>query len=67
LVESDVDFIIVSSKFENMKWPVRLGAVAELWPGLIAIEPLCYTPEEFNFKKKQLGIVREAVREGTVI
>jgi len=28
------------------------------------IEPLCYTPEEFEKKKKQIGIVSRAVKEG---
>lgn len=67
LLESDIDFIIVSKKFENTKWPVRIGDIAELWEGLITIEPLCYTPEEFEVKRKQLGIVRQAVREGIEI
>gem|GEM_PF-4438397 len=26
--------------------------------------PLCYTPEEFEEKKKEIGIVRQAVEEG---
>jgi hypothetical protein len=32
------------------------------WP--IEIEPLCYTPEEFEVKKNQIGIVSEAIKEG---
>jgi hypothetical protein len=31
------------------------------WP---AVELLCYTPEEFERKREQITIVREAVREG---
>jgi len=64
LIESDVDLIIVSKKFKNMKWPIRLSRVAELWEGLIELEPLCYTPEEFEEKKKQIGIVQQAIKEG---
>lgn len=64
LIESDIDLIIVSEKFKNIKWPIRLGKVAELWEGTIAIEPLCYTPEEFEKKKKQIGIVQQAIKEG---
>lgn len=67
LLESDIDFIIVSDKFKGVKWPKRLGDVAELWEGLITIEPLCYTPEEFEKKKKEIGIVRQAVKEGIEI
>ncbi|HII30302.1 nucleotidyltransferase [Candidatus Woesearchaeota archaeon CG10_big_fil_rev_8_21_14_0_10_47_5] len=67
LIESDIDFVIVSKMFEGMKWPRRLAAVSELWKGLIAIEPLCYTPKEFDIKKRQLGIVNRAVDEGVEI
>jgi hypothetical protein len=28
---------------------------------------LCYTPEEFERKKREIGIVREAVKEGVTI
>ena len=59
--------IIVSPKFANMKWPRRLGEVAELWDGMVVILPLCYTPEEFEKKKEEIGIVRQAVEEGIVL
>ena len=64
LLESDVDVLIVSDRFANVKWPRRVGDVAELWDGLVALEPLCYTPEEFEEKCQQIGIVREAVSQG---
>jgi len=40
-----------------------------LWnAGIVGdFEILCYTPEEFERKKKSLGIVREALREGIVV
>jgi predicted nucleotidyltransferase len=64
LLESDVDVIIVSKRFENVKWPDRLGDVSELWDGYVVLEPLCYTPEEFRKKKSQFGIVQQALKEG---
>ncbi len=67
LIDSDIDLLIVSDKFKEIKWPKRVGNVAQLWDGLIEIEPLCYTPEEFEKKKKQIGIVQQAVREGKVL
>ena len=67
LIESDVDMIVVSKKFENIKWPVRIGDVADEWEGYVVLEPLCYTPEEFAFKKKQIGIVQQAVKEGIAL
>jgi predicted nucleotidyltransferase len=64
LLESDVDIIIVSSKFEGINWLTRIREVADLWPGLVLLEPLCYTPEEFDEKRKEIGIVNQAVKEG---
>lgn len=64
LLESDVDVVIVSKRFENVSWPRRLADVSELWDGLISLEPLCYTPKEFETKKKQIGIVMQAIKEG---
>lgn len=64
LLESDVDIIIVSRKFEGVNWLTRIREVANLWPGLILLEPLCYTPEEFDEKKEEIGIVNQAVEEG---
>ena len=62
-----MDIIIVSEKFAGVPWPRRLGDAAQLWPGLNVIEPLCYTPEEFERKKGQIGIVQQAVKEGVAI
>jgi predicted nucleotidyltransferase len=64
LVESDVDVLIVSRKFEGMNWLKRIRDVSLLWEGLVTLEPICYTPAEFEEKKKMIGIVNEAVREG---
>lgn len=64
LLESDVDLVIVSKKFEGVNWLTRIREVADLWPGLVLLEPLCYTPEEFEKKKKEIGIVSQAVKEG---
>ncbi|MCJ7675294.1 MAG: hypothetical protein MUO33_09105 [Sedimentisphaerales bacterium] len=43
----------------------EIRATNEHWP--IEIEPLCYTPEEFEAKKKQIGIVIEAIKEGMLL
>ena len=67
LLESDIDVVIVSSKFENVVWGRRISDVAELWDGFITLEPLCYTPQEFEEKKHQIGIVQQAVKEGVEI
>jgi len=64
LLESDVDILIVSKKFEGTNWLKRIMDVSLLWNGLVTLEPICYTPAEFDEKKKMIGIVNEAVREG---
>jgi predicted nucleotidyltransferase len=64
LHESDYDFVVVSPRFEGMNFlerPVELYKFWHQWPG---VELLCYTPEEFERKREQIGIVAEAVREG---
>jgi len=30
----------------------------------VPLEPICYTPGEFEEKKRMIGIVSEAMREG---
>lgn len=64
LLESDVDLIIVSRKFEGVNWLTRIRDVVDLWSGLILLEPLCYTPEEFDEKCKEIVIVSQAVKDG---
>lgn len=64
LIDSDVDMIIVSEKFEGINWLERIRNVSTDWEGLVLLEPLCYTPKEFEEKKKEIGIVNQAVKEG---
>jgi predicted nucleotidyltransferase len=64
LVDSDVDMIIVSERFEGVNWLKRIRDVSVYWEGLVPLEPICYTPAEFEKKKKMIGIVSEAVKEG---
>ena len=64
LIDSDVDMIIVSKKFEGVNWLKRMRNVSVEWEGLVSLEPLCYTPDEFEEKRHEIGIVNEAVKEG---
>jgi predicted nucleotidyltransferase len=65
LVDSDYDVVLVSPDFEGVFFSQRSALMYDFWKHWpIEIEPLCYTPEEFETKKKQLGIVNEAVKEG---
>jgi len=68
LLTSDYDVILVSKDFKDIFFTKRISEMYKYWNHYpLEIEPLCYTPEEFNIKKKQLGIVRHAVKEGIVL
>lgn len=67
LKHSDLDLLIVSEDFCGIRWldrPVRI--IEEL--GLsFGVDLLCYTPEEYERKREELGIVRRASEEGIVL
>ncbi len=65
---SDYDLILVSPDFEGIFFTKRIAEMYQFWSFFpLEIEPLCYTPKEFAKKKKEIGIVREAVNEGIEI
>jgi len=65
LKDSDYDIILVSEDFNDVFFSKRSALMYDFWQHWpIEIEPLCYTPEEFETKKKQIGIVSEAIKEG---
>lgn len=64
---SDYDVLIVSSKFQGIAFPDRMSQVYAYWDNEWKLEPLCYTEEEFERKRKQQGIVRTAIKEGIEI
>lgn len=66
-ITSDFDFIVVSSDFRTMPFLDRMPKIYQYWPYHYDIEPLCYTPEEFKRKAKEIGIVRKAIKEGKII
>lgn len=63
-LNSDVDLIIVSPDFKDISFRKRIGDLLEWWNEEIDLEVIAYTPEEFERKKRQIGIVRQAVSEG---
>lgn len=60
---SDVDLIIVSSKFRGRKYGRAIGLRNYLTLNL-PVDFLCYTPEEFAKKAKGITIVSYALRHG---
>lgn len=64
LKHSDLDVLIVAEAFRGMPWldrPVRVAVDCDIRFG---VELLCYTPEEYERKRQELGIVRTATLEG---
>lgn len=67
LKSSDHDLIIVSRKFEEMDFRERIIKVYELVDEPLNVDILCYTPEEFEEKKRQITIVKKAAEEGIAL
>jgi len=68
LKNSDYDIILVSADFRDIFFTKRSALMYDFWQHWpIDIEPLCYTPEEFEAKKNQIGIVSEAIKEGVFL
>lgn len=64
---SDYDFIAVSDNFKDKRFILRASDFYDYWDSTIDLEIICYTPEEFERKKKQIGIVKTAIEEGIEI
>lgn len=67
LKHSDYDILIVSESFEGIHFLERIYQLLEFWDYKWDVDILPYTPEEFNKKRNQIGIVNEAVKEGIVL
>lgn len=66
--DSDYDFLLISPSFRKLEWEKRLAGVYLLKKDIpAAMDIICLTPEEFERKKKQIGIVQQAVKEGIEI
>jgi hypothetical protein len=59
--------ILVSSAYDGMPWLERVYHAGALWDALEMGAPAdvhCYTPAEFERKRRALRVVREAAEEG---
>ena len=64
LKDSDLDLLVVAEAFDGIRWldrPVRVALDCDIRFG---VELLCYTPAEYERKRRELGIVRTATSEG---
>ncbi|MBI2576855.1 nucleotidyltransferase domain-containing protein [Candidatus Woesearchaeota archaeon] len=64
---SDIDLVVVANRFRGKGILERAPKLYLAWDLKFPVDFLCYTPEEFNKLKKQVSIVREAVKEGIEI
>ena len=65
LKHSDLDLLVVSDAFADIRWLDRSIRVLDEVPIPFGVELLCYTPEEYARKVEEFGIVRTATLEGS--
>jgi hypothetical protein len=59
--------VLVSEHFDGVPWLERVYQAGSLWDALEMGAPAdvhCYTPQEFERKREQLRLVREAAEHG---
>lgn len=61
---SDVDLLVVSKNFRRKGILERSPELYMKWNLEYPVDFLCYSPEEFKNLKKQITIVRQAVKTG---
>jgi len=62
--QSDLDLLIVSRLFEGIPFIARAQRVLWTLQTPFPVEVLCYTPEEYERKRREIGIVSIASEEG---
>ena len=61
---SDIDLIIVSARFEGMRFIKRSYYFKTVVQPDVGVTALCYTPAEFERARCGIGVVADACREG---
>jgi uncharacterized protein len=61
---SDLDLLVVSERFRGISFLDRASTVLTDLDLPFGADVLCYTPEEFGRKRRELGIVRQALKDG---
>ncbi|MBI4016816.1 MAG: nucleotidyltransferase domain-containing protein [Candidatus Aenigmarchaeota archaeon] len=64
---SDWDFIVVSKCFKGVDGYRRSVAIYELAAGDFALDVICFTPQEFENRKKEVSIISEAIEKNTLV
>ncbi|MGH7774571.1 MAG: nucleotidyltransferase domain-containing protein [Candidatus Binatia bacterium] len=64
LADSDLDLLVVSERFQGIHFLERTSMLLADLDLPFSADVLCYTPEEFARKRRELGIVSQALEEG---
>lgn len=64
---SDVDILLISKDFKGKKYFKRSPPFYLMWDYSYDVDILCLTPNELAKKQKQIGLIRQAVKEGIEI
>ena len=64
LLTSDADLVIVSPDFQGRRFVDRSAEVLRHWRGRVDLEVFCYTPDEIATRRRDIGIVAQALKEG---
>jgi len=66
--DSDYDFLLISPQFKQYEWEERSAQIYHLKRGIpAAMDIICLTPEEFQKKKSEIGVIQEIARHGLTV
>jgi len=65
--DSDVDLLVVSDDFENIKSFKRAKDLYLDWDVDVDVDFVCLTNKELKKKRNEVGIISEALKEGVII
>jgi predicted nucleotidyltransferase len=65
--DSDIDLLIVSKDFEGQKSFKRPVQFYRDWNYDYNTDIICLTPKELEIKREQIGIIKNAMKDGVVI
>lgn len=64
LKESDYDLLVVSVAFAKVDMYQRMVDIYHLQTVPITVDVICLTPKEFDERKRSIGIIHDAIKEG---
>ena len=64
---SDIDIIIVSPDFANIKSFKRAPQLYLIWDQPYDIDIICLTPQELQKKQHEIGVIRDALSDGVLL